>query len=87
MANPTAKTGGEVIDHSGLAIKATQFQDVNGNVIGAAQQSNIADLAAAALSTSDTYTDAAVNTALDLVIDKINAILTALENAGILADS
>lgn len=51
------------------------------------QASHVADLAAAALSTSNTYTDAAVNAALDLVIDKVNAILVVLEDHGLVADS
>lgn len=34
-----AKKGGEVLDFTGLAVKATEFQDASGNVIGTATTS------------------------------------------------
>jgi hypothetical protein len=113
MSNPTAKDKSEIVDYSGLAIKASQFMDASGNVINSTQGDNIAalggtltgtvdgdlaDIADIALDTSDTYADADVNDAVNTAIasanlqikeiqTKVNAIITALETAGVLADS
>jgi hypothetical protein len=151
MANPTAKTGGEVMDFQGLAIKASQFLDANGAVIsttrgsaivhltdstggatgnntlaamvtqtaltdnaaGVAADGTIAAISDLSTAGGNTYTDAAVNAKLQLVRDavkelsttvnlhttaintgrdnladlaaKVNAILAALETAGIIS--
>jgi hypothetical protein len=88
MANPTANPKTETIDMKDLAIQCEQVLDNSGNVLlGGGQQDNIAALEDAAIDTTDTYSDAAVNAALDLIIAKVNAIITALEDTGILADS
>lgn len=88
MSNPTALPKYKTVDFSGLAIKVSQIQDEDGVVVGGiAQQATIADLVTNNLSTSNTYTDAAVNAKLTLIDAKVNAILAALENAGILADA
>lgn len=94
MANPTAKNNGEIMDFSGLAIKASQFMDASGNVVVGTQGANIptltgtltgtvdgalADVAAIALSTSDTYTDADVNTAVNTAITSVNLQLKELQ--------
>lgn len=46
----------------------------------------IADAAAAALSTSNTYTDAAVNAEIDVLGAKVTTILQALRSQGIIAE-
>lgn len=106
MTAPTPKTGSEVMDFKGLAIKCSQIQTDSGAVMVGAQAATVAaltDNAAGAtadgtiaaitdLSTADTYTDAAVNAKLVLIRDavkelstKINAIITALKDAGVVA--
>lgn len=87
MANPTAKSGKDVVDFSGLALKVSQLQDASGNAVVGSQQATVADASFSDLDTTDTYTDAAVNAVFAEVETKINAILSALEDAGILADS
>lgn len=51
------------------------------------QQALVADAAFSDLSTSNTYTDAAVNAIFAEVETKINAILDVLEAHGLMADS
>ncbi len=106
MTAPTAKTKGEIMDFSGLAIKASQFMDATGAVVLGTQGVAITALTDSAagvtadntiaaitdLSTTNTYSDAAVNAKLQLVRDavkelstKINTIITALQTAGVTA--
>lgn len=92
MANPTALSKGDIMDMKGLAIKCSQILDDNGKAITVAQQATIADAVVAhSLTDADASlgatTQAEVEGVLDALGVKINAILTALENAGMLADS
>lgn len=81
MANPVGKTGSEVaLDLGNGAIRVAQVQDTSGNVVGGiAQQAAIADLAQ---DISATYVEAEVQA----ISDKVDAILAALRNAGMIAD-
>lgn len=52
-----------------------------------AQAAHVADLAVTDLSTSDTYTDAALNSRFAEVETTVNGIISALEDAGLMATS
>ena len=56
MANPTAPTNSKIVDNSGLYLKVDGVVDANGNVVQAAQQSNIADPAAITATNPDAPT-------------------------------
>ena len=56
-------------------------------LLAESQQALVADAAFSDLSTSNTYTDAAVNAIFAEVETKINAILDVLEAHGLMADA
>lgn len=88
MANSGIKVEvGDLVVNEHDAATAAVGLYIGGTKVVGAQQATVADAAAAALSTSDIYTDAAVNTALDLLVAKINAILVVLETHGLVASS
>ena len=65
----------------------SMMADSTGNPMLTDQQTLVADAAFSDLSTSNTYTDAAVNAIFAEVETKINAILDVLEAHGLMADS
>lgn len=85
MANPTLKNNSEQMDFSGLAIKCDQVI-VNGSPIGAVASSLITD-ASVAHALAATFSDVEVETALDAIGTKINAILDILEAHGLMSAS
>lgn len=85
---------------NGSVVAAAQGANIPalGGTLTGTTDGDMADVADIALSTTDTYTDAAVNTAVNTAIasvnlqlkelqTKVNAIITALENFGVTADS
>lgn len=65
----------------------SQLADSSDNAMIGEQQALVADAAFSDLSTSDMYTDAAVNAIFAEVETKINAILDVLEAHGLMADA
>ena len=103
MANPTRKPDTELMDWTGLALKASQFVDADGNVLLGGQGSNVAPIVTTnmddgsadntliALDTATGTYDATeasnIEKNFDKLADTINEIITALETAGLLADA
>lgn len=100
MANPTPLAKNRTANMDNLALEVEQLI-VNGSVVASAQQDNIAAVAApaayAAADISASYVEAevqAVADALEALRDEVaalvtshNAVLTALEDFGALADA
>jgi hypothetical protein len=80
MANPTVPAKSNTIDYDNMHIECEGLV-VNGAAMLQAQGSHIADLAA--ITGGEAPSEAEHN----LIVTKVNAILAALEDAGILADS
>lgn len=87
MANPTARAQSDrAAYYPNGAVQAEQFMDENGKVVVSTQQATIAD-ASVAHALNSTFSDTEVEAALNALGVKINAILTALEAHGLLADA
>ena len=86
MANPIPAVPDQRVNLDNLTVECEGLQ-INGKRMLVDQGAKIAALAAAAVDTSDTYTDEALNTALNVIVTKVNAILTRMEDLGLNADT
>jgi hypothetical protein len=86
MANPTPAVPDQRVNLDNLTVECEGLQ-INGKRMLVNQGAKIAALATAAVDTDDTYTDEALNTALNIIVTKVNAILTRMEDLGLNADT
>ena len=85
MANPTIKATFDRMDYGTQGIVCGQVI-INGKAVLSTQVATIAD-ASTAHALNATFSDTEVETALNALGTKINAILAALEAHGLLADA